>query len=73
VLIGDAAHATSPNMAQGAAMALEDAVVLADCPRDIPAIPAALAASTGVADVGPAGSARTPTAAATGRGISRRP
>ncbi|MCO1595955.1 FAD-dependent monooxygenase [Micromonospora sp. RHAY321] len=29
VLIGDAAHATSPNMAQGAAMALEDAVVLA--------------------------------------------
>ena len=44
VLIGDAAHATSPNMAQGAAMALEDAVVLADCLRDIPAIPAALAA-----------------------------
>ncbi|MEP7454121.1 FAD-dependent monooxygenase [Phyllobacterium sp. SB3] len=31
VLIGDAAHASSPNMAQGAAMALEDAVVLADC------------------------------------------
>jgi 2-polyprenyl-6-methoxyphenol hydroxylase-like FAD-dependent oxidoreductase len=31
VLIGDAAHATSPNMAQGAAMALEDALVLADC------------------------------------------
>lgn len=30
LLIGDAAHATSPNMAQGAAMALEDAVVLAD-------------------------------------------
>ncbi|MEU8213271.1 FAD-dependent monooxygenase [Micromonospora sp. NPDC049044] len=29
LLIGDAAHATSPNMAQGAAMALEDAVVLA--------------------------------------------
>ncbi len=29
VLIGDAAHATSPNMAQGAAMALEDALVLA--------------------------------------------
>jgi FAD-dependent urate hydroxylase len=26
VLIGDAAHATSPNMAQGAAMALEDAI-----------------------------------------------
>ncbi|MGK5739065.1 FAD-dependent monooxygenase [Micromonospora sp. URMC 103] len=30
LLIGDAAHATSPNMAQGAAMALEDAVVLAE-------------------------------------------
>jgi FAD-dependent urate hydroxylase len=44
VLIGDAAHATSPNMAQGAAMALEDALVLADCLRDIRAIPDALAA-----------------------------
>jgi 2-polyprenyl-6-methoxyphenol hydroxylase-like FAD-dependent oxidoreductase len=30
VLIGDAAHASSPNMAQGAAMALEDALVLAE-------------------------------------------
>lgn len=30
VLIGDAAHATSPNMAEGAAMALEDAIVLAE-------------------------------------------
>jgi 2-polyprenyl-6-methoxyphenol hydroxylase-like FAD-dependent oxidoreductase len=30
LLIGDAAHATSPNMAQGAAMALEDAIVLAE-------------------------------------------
>ncbi|MFC0508664.1 FAD-dependent monooxygenase [Micromonospora costi] len=30
LLVGDAAHATSPNMAQGAAMALEDAIVLAD-------------------------------------------
>ena len=30
VLVGDAAHASSPNMAQGAAMALEDAVVLAE-------------------------------------------
>jgi FAD-dependent urate hydroxylase len=30
LLIGDAAHATSPNMAQGAAMALEDAVILAE-------------------------------------------
>jgi len=30
VLIGDAAHASSPNMAQGAAMAAEDALVLAE-------------------------------------------
>ena len=30
VLVGDAAHASSPNMAQGAAMALEDALVLAE-------------------------------------------
>jgi 2-polyprenyl-6-methoxyphenol hydroxylase-like FAD-dependent oxidoreductase len=44
LLIGDAAHATSPNMAQGAAMALEDAIVLAHCLRDIRAIPDALAA-----------------------------
>jgi FAD-dependent urate hydroxylase len=44
VLIGDAAHATSPNMAQGAAMALEDALVLTDCVSRIAAIPDALAA-----------------------------
>jgi FAD-dependent urate hydroxylase len=44
VLIGDAAHATSPNMAEGAAMALEDALVLADCLRTIPAIPDAITA-----------------------------
>ena len=30
VLIGDAAHASSPHVAQGAAMAVEDAVVLAE-------------------------------------------
>jgi 2-polyprenyl-6-methoxyphenol hydroxylase-like FAD-dependent oxidoreductase len=30
VLIGDAAHATSPNMAEGASMALEDALVLSE-------------------------------------------
>jgi 2-polyprenyl-6-methoxyphenol hydroxylase-like FAD-dependent oxidoreductase len=44
VLIGDAAHATSPNMAQGAAMALEDALVLTNCLHRIPAIPDAIAA-----------------------------
>lgn len=30
ILIGDAAHATTPHMAQGAGLAIEDAVVLAD-------------------------------------------
>jgi FAD-dependent urate hydroxylase len=44
VLVGDAAHATSPNMAQGAAMALEDALVLAECLADVAPIPRALAA-----------------------------
>jgi 2-polyprenyl-6-methoxyphenol hydroxylase-like FAD-dependent oxidoreductase len=44
VLVGDAAHATSPNMAEGAAMALEDGVVLADCLHRHDAIPVALAA-----------------------------
>ena len=34
-LIGDAAHATSPFIGQGAAMAMEDAIVLAKCLRDI--------------------------------------
>ena len=34
-LVGDAAHATSPTNGQGAAMALEDAVTLAKCLRDV--------------------------------------
>jgi 2-polyprenyl-6-methoxyphenol hydroxylase-like FAD-dependent oxidoreductase len=42
-VIGDAAHAASPSTAQGASMALEDAAVLAQCLRDTPAIPEALA------------------------------
>jgi 2-polyprenyl-6-methoxyphenol hydroxylase-like FAD-dependent oxidoreductase len=36
VLVGDAAHASMPNMGQGGAMALEDAVVLAECLRSGP-------------------------------------
>jgi 2-polyprenyl-6-methoxyphenol hydroxylase-like FAD-dependent oxidoreductase len=36
VIIGDAAHATSPSSGQGASMAIEDAVVLAKCLRDLP-------------------------------------
>jgi 2-polyprenyl-6-methoxyphenol hydroxylase-like FAD-dependent oxidoreductase len=43
-LIGDAAHATSPNMAQGASMAIEDALVLADALATGQPVPACLAA-----------------------------
>ncbi|GAB3989254.1 FAD-dependent monooxygenase [Spirosoma daeguense] len=35
-LLGDAAHATAPHIGQGASLALEDAVVLAKCLRDLP-------------------------------------
>jgi 2-polyprenyl-6-methoxyphenol hydroxylase-like FAD-dependent oxidoreductase len=35
LIIGDAAHATSPSAGQGASMAMEDAVVLAICLRDV--------------------------------------
>ncbi len=35
-LIGDAVHAISPNAGQGASLAMEDALVLAMCLRDIP-------------------------------------
>ena len=43
VLIGDAAHATSPNMAEGAAMALEDGLVLSECLATGVPLPQALA------------------------------
>ncbi|WNV73578.1 FAD-dependent monooxygenase [Geodermatophilus sp. DSM 44513] len=36
VLIGDAVHATSPASGQGSSLAIEDAVVLARCLRDLP-------------------------------------
>jgi FAD-dependent urate hydroxylase len=41
IIIGDAAHATAPSAGQGASMALEDAVILAQCLRDCPGTPAA--------------------------------
>src|ERR687889_739506 len=44
ILIGDAAHATAPSSGQGASMAIEDAVVLARCLRDLPDIGQAFAA-----------------------------
>jgi 2-polyprenyl-6-methoxyphenol hydroxylase-like FAD-dependent oxidoreductase len=43
VLVGDAAHAASPASGQGASMALEDALVLAKCLRDVDGVPQALA------------------------------
>ncbi len=48
VLIGDAAHATSPAAGQGAAMALEDAVILAQCVRDRPTTAEAFATFEGL-------------------------
>jgi 2-polyprenyl-6-methoxyphenol hydroxylase-like FAD-dependent oxidoreductase len=47
VLVGDAAHASSPNMAQGAAMAVEDALVLAGLLTEERALAAALTAYEG--------------------------
>lgn len=41
-LLGDAAHATTPNLGQGAAQALEDAIVLAAALRDDADVPTAL-------------------------------
>jgi FAD-dependent urate hydroxylase len=48
VIVGDAAHAPSPTSGQGASMAAEDAVVLAQCLRDLPTIGDALAAYEGL-------------------------
>jgi FAD-dependent urate hydroxylase len=44
VIIGDAAHAPAPTSGQGASMAAEDGVALAQCLRDLATIPEALAA-----------------------------
>ena len=44
IIIGDAAHATSPASGQGASMAIEDAVELARCLRDAPSVSDALEA-----------------------------
>lgn len=38
LLLGDAAHATTPNMGQGACMAIEDAATLANCMKNYGAI-----------------------------------
>lgn len=43
VLLGDAAHATTPNMGQGACQAIEDAIVLGQCLLQQSTITAALA------------------------------
>jgi FAD-dependent urate hydroxylase len=43
VLVGDAAHGMSPNMAQGAALAFEDALVLAGCLGEAGSVAEALA------------------------------
>lgn len=42
VLLGDAAHASGPHLGQGAAMAMEDAVVAAELFHDADAIPQAI-------------------------------
>ncbi len=44
IVIGDAAHATSPASGQGASMAIEDSVELGRCLRDLPEPDAAFAA-----------------------------
>jgi FAD-dependent urate hydroxylase len=43
VLVGDAAHGMSPNMAEGASLAFEDALVLAASLREAATVPEALA------------------------------
>lgn len=47
-VIGDAAHAVSPMTTQGASLAIEDAVMLARCLRDVSPVPEALRAFEGL-------------------------
>jgi FAD-dependent urate hydroxylase len=47
-LIGDAAHATSPHVGQGASLAMEDAIALAKCVRDVEGVSEAFAAFEGL-------------------------
>ena len=56
IIIGDAAHAPSPSSGQGASMAIEDAVVLAQCLRDVPGIGQAFSTSNDFAAGGSSGS-----------------
>jgi 2-polyprenyl-6-methoxyphenol hydroxylase-like FAD-dependent oxidoreductase len=44
VLVGDSAHAPSNSSGQGASLAIESAVQLARCLRDLPDVPSAYAA-----------------------------
>lgn len=44
LFIGDAAHATTPNMGQGACQAIEDAMVLANCLEGVPVVQEAFTA-----------------------------
>ncbi|HEX5404909.1 MAG TPA: NAD(P)/FAD-dependent oxidoreductase [Pseudonocardiaceae bacterium] len=48
VLVGDSAHATSPSSGQGASIAIESAVQLARCLRDLPTVPSAFVAYEGL-------------------------
>jgi FAD-dependent urate hydroxylase len=63
LLVGDAAHGMSPNMAQGAALAFEDALVLAACLRDAARSPTRWPPSSPGGTGARAGSAPRPTAA----------
>lgn len=38
ILVGDAAHATTPNLGQGACQAIEDALCLANCLKEAPSV-----------------------------------